>query len=363
MAGPPGTVTADTTSPEEDYATMKVFYGTNRVRQAGRPPNKMYGSSAGPLELGVLRVSVPLRGRKAGSIPRPSILKLQFHEDPRKHIVLAAVTPLSQDDWTAELRTSVGSTSDSAMLIFVHGFNVSFREAAWRAGELAYDLGFNGATALYSWPSKGEVEAYTVDQTTAAESAPPLADFLSLIVTRSGARRIHLVAHSMGNMVLAEALEEMSHREELASSAKAPAGGQDSVEDRDTVPLPWFNHVVMAAPDIDEKVFAEQLFPRIRGTAQDWTLYASSRDLALGVSTDVAGHQRLGLIEGREPMMIEGVLTVDASVVKGDMLGHSYYAQLPLLDDLHDLIELGATPSKRHALLAHGSYWVLKWKQ
>jgi tetratricopeptide (TPR) repeat protein len=37
-------------------------------------------------------------------------------------------------------------------LIFVHGYNMSFDNAARRAAQIAYDINFDGATFLFSWP-------------------------------------------------------------------------------------------------------------------------------------------------------------------------------------------------------------------
>jgi esterase/lipase superfamily enzyme len=321
----------------------------------------MYGSRPGPLDLGVLRVTVPVKGRKAGDIPRPAWYRLQFHEDVRKHVVLGSVTPLSPEQWVSDFRASVEATTDSAALVFVHGFNVSFVEAAWRAGQLAYDLAFDGTTAMYSWPSKDDPEAYFVDRTTADQSAGRLADFLTLITERTGARRVHLVAHSLGNQVLAQALDEMARRELGGMAMGAVGGSRQGAAPPSSRPMPWFNHVVLAAPDIDATLFSETIFPRIRGTAQDWTLYASTQDLALGVSSRIAGYTRLGKIRGT-PTIIDGVTTIDASVVKGDLIGHSYFADvLPLIQDLHDLIALNAEPSRRNALRPSGPFWVLRW--
>jgi esterase/lipase superfamily enzyme len=37
----------------------------------------------------------------------------------------------------------------------VHGYNVSFDDAALRTAQLAYDLTFDCPAAFFSWPSKG----------------------------------------------------------------------------------------------------------------------------------------------------------------------------------------------------------------
>ena len=43
---------------------------------------------------------------------------------------------------------------NNQLLVFVHGYNVDFDNAVRRAGQLAYDLNFDGPTFLFSWPSR-----------------------------------------------------------------------------------------------------------------------------------------------------------------------------------------------------------------
>ena len=104
------------------------------------------------------------------------------------------------------LLLSVDKSSEKDAFVFVHGFNVTFAEAARRTAQLAHDLGFNGAPILYSWPSRATLVGYVGDQDDAELTAGNLRRFLYKIVAESGARRIHLIAHSMGNRALTYAL-------------------------------------------------------------------------------------------------------------------------------------------------------------
>jgi esterase/lipase superfamily enzyme len=51
-------------------------------------------------------------------------------------------------------------------LIFVHGYNVSFQEAALRAAQIGFDLSVKGAMAFFSWPSQGATAHYSADEAT-----------------------------------------------------------------------------------------------------------------------------------------------------------------------------------------------------
>ena len=48
--------------------------------------------------------------------------------------------------------------------MFIHGFNVSFADAAIRAAQLSCDLSIAGVMAFYSWPSQGTLAGYAADE-------------------------------------------------------------------------------------------------------------------------------------------------------------------------------------------------------
>ena len=73
----------------------------------------------------------------------------------------------------------------------------------YRTAQIAYDLKFDGAPFVYSWPSGGKVASYTYDRGSAEQAEPHLAEFLNFVIKESGAKSISLIAHSMGNEVAA----------------------------------------------------------------------------------------------------------------------------------------------------------------
>jgi esterase/lipase superfamily enzyme len=96
--------------------------------------------------------------------------------------------------------------------VFIHGYNVSFFEAARRTAQLHWDLGFRGTPAFFSWPSGGSLLDYWADEASSEWAASHLREFLDLLAKRSGAKKIHLIAHSMGNRPLSRALAEIGSR-------------------------------------------------------------------------------------------------------------------------------------------------------
>jgi esterase/lipase superfamily enzyme len=261
---------------------------------------------------------------------RPSILRLEVREDARKHIVLQSARPLPDDEFYAALQDRVEQSPRLDAFVFVHGFDNTFDEAARRTAQIAADLKFEGAPICYSWPSQGNLLKYTVDENNVEWTVPHLRRFLTDLAERSGADSIHLVAHSMGNRALTNALRLLS---------------------RDLRGSPLFHEVVLTAPDIDADVFKRDIAPAILGTAQRVTLYASATDEALLLSKKVHGFPRAG-DTGRDLIILPGMDTIDVTGIDTSLLGHAYYAaNQSVLTDLVQLLKQSLPPDRRELLL------------
>lgn len=251
---------------------------------------------------------------------------------------------MARDEFVSELRGSLASAGENDALVFIHGYNVGFADAARRAAQIAFDLKFSGRTLLYSWASAGEPHKYTVDEATVEWSAPHFEAFLRLALTEIGARAVHVVAHSMGNRPLVRALERFD-------ASTLPPGAAT------------LRQIILAAPDVDSDTF-RQLAAAFKGRAQGVTLYASSRDLALKVSKAVHGYRRAG-DAGDALVIVDGVDTVDATKVDTSLLGlrHSYFgSKRSILSDIFHVITQGKAPDLRFDLEATpaGKYWLYR---
>src|SRR5262249_17962534 len=143
-------------------------------------------------------VSIP-RGHEEGQLEAPSILHFEFREDPAKHVVLMRVETMVKSQFSLDLQAKADQVPRREALIFVHGYNVSFEDAARRTAQLTHDLGFQGIPAFYSWPSNGFSVAYTWDEQSAVWTEPHLKEFLEFLADNGKLERIHVIAHSMGN--------------------------------------------------------------------------------------------------------------------------------------------------------------------
>lgn len=310
----------------QDAWIVPVLYGTDRKATGDSAPAKFFGAGRGPLSFGTVEVSLPKK-RAKGEIPKPSSWKFWEREYAARHVLLLGVDPLEREAFTTELRKAVEDSKAPEALLFLHGYNVTFAQAAERAAQVAFDLEFPGVPLVYSWPSEGKTHRYTVDENNVEWSIPHFKEFLRLVLAESGARTVHVIAHSMGNRALMRALETLQVEAGWAA----------------------LRQIVFAAPDVDRDNFVE-LARKFQGRAERFTLYGSSNDLALKASKLVHGYPRAG-DSGKDMALVETVDSIDASVVKTDILGHSAFGtDRSILSDISLLLRHGFAPGERFGL-------------
>lgn len=282
---------------------------------------------SGRIELGRCEVTVP-RTHKLAELEAPSIFRLEITEDLSRHLILKKTERLATTGFHDLLRQRVEQSARRELFVFVHGFNVSFEDAARRTAQIHYDLKFDGAPVFFSWPANDKfIFTYPADETNVAWSVPHLKQFLLEIVKESRADSINLIAHSMGNRALAAALREID------------------LEMRDQARL--FNQVILAAPDIDADDFRNNIAPAMQRTARGLTLYASSRDDALLASQFIHRRPRAG-DAGEGLTVIPGIDTIDVTAIDDSLWGHSYYGSShPVLQDLRALLSRAVPPRER----------------
>ncbi len=340
---------------DQKFDVVPVFFGTDRTVEPD-PKRLKYGSERGhQLQLGHALITVPT-AHKVPNIERPWVVEIPYFkvkiyeetEDSAKHFTLQEISALSKEQMIALVKERLAKSASfkDHALVFVHGFNTSFDDALYRTAQISYDLKFDGAPFVYSWPSGGKVASYTYDRGSAEQAEPHLAEFLNLVVKESGAKSISLIAHSMGNELLLRVLERMR-----------PAAPEGVV----------ISQVILAAPDVDRDKFTN-IAREIMNFAKGVTLYAASNDRALGYSARFwGGVPRAGDVPATGPLVVPGVDTIDVTSVSTDSLGlnHSGYAENnTLLNDIKLLIQTGERPpDKRIPILekmttaSGAAYW------
>ncbi len=332
-------VTRQTT---KQFEVVPVFFATDRAISKSTADYCTFANRRcddNQLKYGTCEISIPKKHKK-GELESPSWFKLEFFKDPEKHVVLLSARSMPKTKFFASARKSVAASPENSAFVFIHGYNVTFEDAALRTGQIAYDLQFKGAPILFSWPSTAKEIRYSADEATIDVSAEHLRTFLHDVATKTGVSVLHVIAHSMGNRALLEALEKLS------ASRKRPA----------------IHHVVLAAPDIDAQRF-EQIADSINRYPSRITMYASSKDRAIWLSKKFHSFSRAGEA-GKNIVVTRGVDTVDATIVDTSMfgLGHSYFAtKRTVLGDIFELINKNTPPNKRFGLRQKthqkGPYW------
>ena len=342
-----------------NYAVVKVYFATDRQRDLGKPPARRFsgqrsnagsvnsgssvgGPDPGPLSYGSCDVSIP-RDHRMGQLESPSLWRLEWREDPAKHVVLLDAEVQDRDHFFAALKTQVRASAGKSAFIFVHGYNVTFEDAARRTGQMAYDLGFDGAPVFYSWPSQGDIAGYTIDENNIEWSTPHIMAFLADFLASTDAAQVYLVGHSMGSRGLTRAVAGLLAAQPLLAQK--------------------ISELILSAPDIDAAIFSSDIAPRLAGARNPVTLYASSQDLALAASKAVHGYPRAG-DSGDAMLIVAGVETIDATGVDTSFIKHSYFAEKrSALSDMFYLIRNNARADQRFldpVDTAAGRYWTFK---
>ncbi len=233
----------------------------------------------------------------------------------------------------ADVMSDMEKSSD--VLIYIHGFNVSWFSAVGYALALQImlrnartrDPEQNVLVVLFTWPSDGMAlpwASYKSDRSEATGSGAAVGraflkarDFLAGLRDRAkkGGKElcgqdIHLLCHSMGNYLLQSA---------LARTFDFTPGN--------TLPR-LFEHVFLCAPDVDDSALESgQPLAQVDQVARNVTVYHNRGDKAMVISDYTKGNpERLGGSGAAHPALLHNkVHQVECTPVVDDFIQHSYY--------------------------------------
>jgi esterase/lipase superfamily enzyme len=292
-----------------DGRLCPVWFGSNRkAQEGGFGPQR-----GGALSLGRVDVWVPDAHRlgQTGSSFWAKLKRLDFSDDALR---VRKIETLNAEDFWPALRAAMlagGKKGERDALLYLHGYNSSFADAAIRAAQLHVDLQVSGATAFFSWPSRATLLGYSADEASIEASEAAITSFLQNFLRESGATRVHLIAHSMGNRGLLRALQR------IAAEVSPQADTENKIR---------FGQIFLAAPDVDRDLFLDlaRLYPQF---AARTTLYASPADRAVQASSVLHDAPRAGYFDvPSNQTVVPGIDTVLVPDLDLDFLGHGYYA-------------------------------------
>ncbi len=363
---------ADATRADRNQASP-VLYVTDRVPIAAPDGAEGFGAERSRvLRFGSLAVTMsgagdPASGAKVGApqalgafpqTPYPTQrVTGGIRRDPSTVRAHEAARRALQHAFTEKLAKSPRKEA----IVFVHGYNNSFADAARSSADLCDLIDRDFACVTLSWPaggSRGAFFGYNVDRESGEFAVSDIRKILRALGTTPALRKLHVIAHSRGSDVVTSALEQLA----LESYA---AGSSLSAHLK-------LHNVVLFAPDIDIDVAASKIFtissdPDILrpGGPKPFivmpentihlTVYSSAGDKALGLSGSLFGSvARLGQLAPDHPdakRRLEDAPDlgglVDLIEVRGgaDFIGHSYFLVDPRVRaDLVALIRDGAKP-------------------
>ena len=326
----------------ETVNVYKVWYATNRQPMADEFTPILDEN----LRFGDCQVAIP-KSHKFGSLGSSSYVRLLQRVttglDDQLRIVKRSGWALDEgpQGFLKSIHSALHAGANQ-ILVYVHGFNVSFENAIVRAAQIGFDLKVPGITAAFCWASKARPDAYMADEDQVQLSVKHLADFLAMLNANFSGSTIHIIAHSMGNRALMHVLENIHNHPTLAAAK--------------------FGQIILAAPDINEQYFRRvaSLYPQLSART---TLYVCAGDRAMQASG--AGHDNMRIGYCPPVTVVSGIDTIEATNVSLDLLGHGYYAAATsVLYDMFILLNSNTPPAKRPSLMradcADGtSYWQL----
>lgn len=306
---------------------VKVYFGTNRKPNRKTAPND-FGRGFSDAGLASLRFGMAEVTGEMFDTYDLYLAPERLRKDAERKIKDGKGSILGSLNVFERVRQKMVAHARDTV-VFIHGYNVSFKEALTSAACLkrnfSTDAGGPGINVvLFSWPSDGSMMpyiAYANDRQDAAASGPAfgrgllkLTDFLRGSTSEEACnQRIHLVAHSMGNYVLRHTVQEI-----VAHSSGHP--------------VRIFDQVFLMAADEDDDAFEHDYklkpLPRL---AKRVNVYFNNNDRAMAVSDKTKGNpDRLGEGGPRVPRDIPGKVTlIDCTPVVEDIVGHSYYLDNP----------------------------------
>lgn len=304
---------------------VKVYYGTNRKPNRKKAPDD-FGTGFSEDGLANLRFGMAdVSGDKLDKYDL-YIAPERLTVDYDRKVKGARGSVLGSENVFRRVREKMVRYSRDTV-VFVHGYNVSFKQALTSAAKLKQNFSTSAGgpginVVAFSWPSDGSMMpyiAYGNDRQDAAASGPAfargllkLADFLRGSTPEEACEhRLHLVAHSMGNYVLRHTVQEYVRQ----SSGR---------------PVRIFDQVFLMAADEDDDTFEHdyKLKPLTR-LAKRVNVYFNNEDRAMAVSDKTKGNpDRLGDDGPRVPRAIPGkVSLIDVTPVVAGVVEHSYFLE------------------------------------
>jgi esterase/lipase superfamily enzyme len=328
--------------PEEHWTLRRVYYATTRERDSDLQRIDYTNSQSEEVSFGMALIGF---GNENMTWEDLSQVSRTTHRDSVVPLSIAGIMeggkyrydangPIADKkgatSWfMSNLNTSIDTSRDKDILIYVHGAKVNFYNACAFAAQLDHFMGRDMTSVAFSWPTRQNIFAYVLgdDKNRAYRSAAALNSVIESLAEKTKARRIHILTWSAGGRLVTSALAQLreQHQDETAEQLSA----------RYRLGVVYF-----AAADVPKDEFIEAL-PAMNDLAQRIVVTGSSHDGALeSARMLMRGSTRIGQ-SGVDPSAAQWETVLNAhrleyiNLSKGheargfDIVGHRYWFNHP----------------------------------
>ncbi|MEN9544227.1 MAG: hypothetical protein RLZZ598_1060 [Pseudomonadota bacterium] len=210
----------------------------------------------------------------------------------------------------AYVNKALAASPNRELVVYVHGANNVVPRAAAQAAQFRHFTGRRMVVLSFIWPSSGSFLRYATDVSNAAASVAPFARLMQLLAENTQARQIDVLAYSAGAQVASPGLARLG----------VARDGESREALRQRLRL---GQIYFAAPDIDTRVFVEDL-RSYADVAARVSVAANLNDSVLVFARMASGASRAGrpnpseLSETQTRFLIDSTRTLDFDLLKID---------------------------------------------
>ncbi|WP_343035766.1 alpha/beta hydrolase [Sulfitobacter maritimus] len=267
---------------------QRLFVASSRA--ADPSPIAFGAGRSDALSFAQLSVSIPL-DHKVGQIEWPPTKNV----DPARHFALTGARTIANTERFAEAVERTAATSGEETVLFVHGYNQTFAQSAYRHAQVAWDYELRGPQILFSWPSAANPLEYTYDRDSILIARDQLALLLRTLLLKHNLR-LSVVGHSMGSLLIMEALRQIALTKGAATLEK-------------------IGTIALISPDIDMDLFQSQAAV-IGKLPQPFIVAVARNDRLLRLASGLSGGAaRLGTVKDFDALEDLGVSTIDMTAL------------------------------------------------
>jgi len=327
-----------------------ILYATDREPAGPDDEEPYYLSKRGSiLRLGVARIQLGETQILWPQARQYSLLKNRTNEYPLKVTgvdewgILGTTVPFftnglgiqgetlpadASQRYVDAINAQLAESERKDVILYVHGFKVTYENPILVATELWHFLGYQGAFIAYAWPSTPSQFAYIRDSDTSAGFARNFRQLLELIATKTDAERIHIIGYSNGTRLVSRSLEQLA--------LKYHDTPVETIQRKMRI-----GNVLLIGSDVDRTVFSSYITDGLLRVPKHLAIYISEYDKALGLSKSITRNARLGQMfeQGEMSYAASNLLKTRADAISVINVseaprvdigsGHDYFTQSP----------------------------------